>query len=81
MAIKQSLKNRIEKLESKLLDAELEYEPELLIPEKTKDGWLIEGIEYDTEKEALAFAERLRTKGTEAWLEELAKDCWDDYEE
>lgn len=53
MAITQAIKNRIEKLERKLLEVFEPYGEENLIPEKTPEGWLIEGIVYDTEKEAL----------------------------
>lgn len=65
---------RIEMLERKLIDSNLVYGPELLIPEEIETGWLIEGIVFETKKEALAFASRLEKQGVEAWLEELAKD-------
>ncbi|MFW3654559.1 hypothetical protein [Vagococcus fluvialis] len=81
MAISQAIKNRIEKLERKLLEVFEPYGEENLIPEKTADGWLIEGIVYDTEKEALELADKLRNDGVSAWLDELAKDCWADYDE
>lgn len=69
---------RIEMLERKLIDSNLVYGPELLIPEEIETGWLIEGIVFETKKEALDFASRLEKQGVEAWLEELAKDVvWD----
>lgn len=42
---------------------------------KTAEGWPIERIVYDTEKEALELADKLRKDGVSAWLDELAKDC------
>ena len=81
MAISQAIRNRIEKLERKLLEVFEPYGEENLIPEQTAEGWLIEGIVYDTEKEALELADKLRNDGISAWIDELAKDCWDDYEE
>nr|DAD98793.1 MAG TPA: hypothetical protein [Siphoviridae sp. ctINK4] len=69
---------RLEMLERKLIDSNLGYDPELLIPEEIETGWLIEGIVFETKKEALDFASRLEKQGVEAWLEELAKDVvWD----
>lgn len=65
---------RIEMLERKLIDSNLVYGPELLIPEEIETGWLIEGIVFKTKQEALDFASRLEREGEEAWLEELAKD-------
>ena len=61
-------------LERKLIDSNLVYGPELLIPEEIETGWLIEGIVFKTKQEALDFASRLEREGEEAWLEELAKD-------
>ena len=76
--IKKGLTNRIEKLERKLIDSNLTYDPETLIPEETEAGWLIEGILFKTEREALIFSTKLEKHGVEAWLDELAKDIdWD----
>lgn len=69
---------RIEMLERKLLDSNIGYDPEALIPEETETGWLIEGIVFKTKEEAISFASKLEKQGVEAWLEELAKDvAWD----
>ena len=61
-------------LERKLIDSNLVYDSELLIPEEVETGWMIEGIVFETKQEALDFASRLEKEGVEAWLEELAKD-------
>lgn len=72
--IKKGLFNRVEQLERKLLETDPTYHEELLTPKETDKGWLIEGIEFSTQKEALEFADRLRKNDVEAFLEELAKD-------
>lgn len=78
MATNNALKSRLEKLERKLLKAFEPYGEKNLIPEKIKEGWLIEGIVYGTEKEALMIADKIRKEGVSAWLDELAKDCWNE---
>ena len=78
----QGLKKRVQRLRGLTNSDEYEMDPELLIPQKRDNQWLIEGMLFDTEKEALIFAEKLRIEGFTALLDEIMKDetLFDDIE-
>lgn len=78
----QRLKKRVQRLRGLTNSDEYEMDPELLIPQKRDNQWLIEGMLFDTEKEALIFAEKLRIEGFTALLDEIMKDetLFDDIE-
>lgn len=78
----KGLKKRVQRLRGLTNSDEYEMDPELLIPQKRDNQWLIEGMLFDTEKEALIFAEKLRIEGFTALLDEIMKDetLFDDIE-
>lgn len=78
----QGLKKRVQRLRGLTNSDEYEMDPELLIPQKRDNQWLIEGMLFDTEKEALIFAEKLRIEGFTALLDEIMKNetLFDDIE-
>lgn len=78
----KGLKKRVQRLRGLTNSDEYEMDPELLIPQKRDNQWLIEGMIFDTEKEALIFAEKLRIEGFTALLDEIMKDetLFDDIE-
>lgn len=76
------LRKKIQRLKELAKIDESVIDPVLLIPEQQNNHWVIEGIAFDTENEALDFAEKLKTDGFSAVVAEILKEegLFDDVE-
>lgn len=74
------LKKRIQQVSNRM-GFDITYSPDLLIPEEKNGTWIIEGVVFDTKKEALDLAEAIKKDGFMAVLDKIAEDTtsWDEF--